>query len=190
MLGLDSCQEKLPGLPCRHSELDRLFPSIAHLTRFYPGFGLWFWSKVVPDLGNGSRRIIPVHTGESLAALAILKRVPEERKICTLWVAPFARRFGFGGRLLRDSLIWLECDKPLITVCQERVHELQPLLRKFGFTLEQVCDSYYRPRRLEYVFNGLTSEPKGVFQSFDFAALDLSERACGALSLPLGCGHL
>jgi len=190
MRSLDFCQENILDRPCRDSGLDRVFASIVHLGKLYPDFGLWFWTKVVPGLGNGSRRIIPVHMGQSLAALAILKRMPDERKISTLWVAPFARRLRIGYNLMCDSLIWLDCEKPTITVCQERLHELQPLLQKFGFTLEQVCDSYYRPGRPEYVFNGLMSQTKDVFQRFEFATSDLSERASGAHSLPLGLGHL
>src|SRR5436190_8088055 len=127
MLNLDSGRTTQTELLIIASQLDHLFASIGHLQTFYPQFGPWFWEKVVPGLGNGSRRILPVHAGEKLAGIAILKRIPEERKICTLWVAPFARKIGVGTHLLNDSLIWLECDKPLITVCQERLHELQPL---------------------------------------------------------------
>jgi hypothetical protein len=187
MLKVDSCLGEPTGLPVVAGDLDRLFASIAHLETFYPQFGRWFWRKVVPGLGNGSRRILPVHTGETLVGITILKRIPEERKICTLWVAPFARQIGVGRRLLSDSLAWLDCDKPLITVCQERLNELQPLLRKFGFSLEQVCDSYYRPGRLEYVFNGLTAQPKDKFQCFNLSALDFEERAFPALGLPPRC---
>jgi hypothetical protein len=187
MLKVDSCLGDLTRLPIVAGDLDRLFASIAHLETFYPQFRPWFWGKVVPGLGNGSRRILPVHTGETLVGIAILKRIPEERKICTLWVAPSSRKIGVGRRLLIDSLAWLDCDKPLITVCQERLNELQPLLRKFGFSLEQVSDSYYRPGRREYVFNGLTAQPKDKFQCFNLSALDCEERAFAALRLPSRC---
>lgn len=190
MLEFDSDRESPSGWPGRERDVDQLFASIAHFEAFYPGFELWFWGKVVPGLGVGRRRIIPVHAGELLAAIAILKRVPEERKICTLWVAPFARKLGLGSRLLRDSLTWLECDEPLITVCQERLHDLRPILRKFGFTLEEVSHSYYRPGRSEYVFNGLINQSQASCQRFDCATLHLNERTTGALRLASGCGDL
>src|SRR5690348_4925580 len=185
MLGIDGLGN-LTGTPGREWELDRLFASIAHLTRFYPGFELWFWSKVVPGLGQGSLRIFQMYVGKSLAAISILKRVPGEHKICTLWVAPFARRLGLGTHVLRNSLTWLECDKPLITVCEERFHELQPLLRKFGFTLEEISNSHYRPGRSEYAFNGLMSHSQVSCQKIDCTALHLNERATGTLCLPSG----
>jgi hypothetical protein len=81
------------------------------------------------------------------------------------------------------ALAWLECEKPLITVCQERLDELRPLLRKFNFTLEQVCHSYYRPTRREYVFNGIALPPKDVFQSLHMPALDLKKGPTAALGL-------
>ena len=148
--------------PSADLDFDSLYRSIHHLEMFYPQFTSWFWAKVVPGCRDQSRRIIQAHAGERLAALAILKRSPFERKVCTLWVARFARGCGFGQRLLSDSLEWLESDTPLITVCQERLHELQPLLGKFSFRLEQAAQSLYRPGRFEYVFNGVVSQLVGA----------------------------
>jgi GNAT superfamily N-acetyltransferase len=179
-----------PQEPLSAWERERWFASISHLQVFYPEFGSWFWAKVIPGLESGTRLILPSYAGDRLAAVAILKRVPEERKICTLWVAPFARGIGLGGRLLSGSLSWLDCEKPLITVCQERLRELRPLLRKFGFTLEQVCDSCYRAGRLEYVFNGLIRQSQTAFDKSNFATLNLTERASTTVSLPPGCCHL
>ena len=157
---------------------------------FYPQFTSWFWAKVVPGCRDQSRRIIQAHAGERLAALAILKRSPFERKVCTLWVARFARGCGFGQRLLSDSLEWLESDTPLITVCQERLHELQPLLGKFSFRLEQAAQSLYRPGRFEYVFNGVVRQPQAVLQDVHLPTLHLEERTSRSFSLSARSAHL
>ena len=176
--------------PSANPEVESLYGSIRHLETFYPQFASWFWAKVVPGCRDQSRSILQAYAGENLAGVAILKRSPFERKICTLWVAPFARGCGFGQRLLFDSLEWLQFDKPLITVCQERLHELQPLLDKFGFRLEQAAQSLYRPRRLEYVFNGLMSQPQAVFHGLHLPTRHLEERASRSFSLLARNAHL
>jgi GNAT superfamily N-acetyltransferase len=171
-------------------EFEHLYGSLRHLETFYPQFASWFWAKVVPGCGDQSRRILQASAGERLAGIAILKRSPFERKVCTLWVARFARGCGFGQRLLSDSLEWLEADKPLITVCQERLHDLQPLLVKFGFKLEQAAQSLYRPERFEYVFNGLMSQPQAVLQCHHVPTPYLEERASRSFSLSARSAHL
>jgi GNAT superfamily N-acetyltransferase len=185
------CFERLPATATASrgtsGSLAGLFQSIAQLEAFYPHFRLWFWGKVAPGLATGSRQILAACSKDDLVGLAILKRELSERKICTLWVAPSGRNDGVGTRLVGQALAWLECEKPLITVCQERLDELQPLLRKFGFTLEQVCESYYRAARLEYVFNGLASQREDSLQSVHLSALDLKKGTPAALGLPARC---
>jgi GNAT superfamily N-acetyltransferase len=176
--------------PSDDLEFEPLYGSLRHLETFYPQFASWFWSKIVPGCRDQSRQILQAYAGERLAGLAILKRSPLERKVCTLWVARFARGYGFGQRLLSDSLEWLDADKPLITVCQERLHELQPLLVKFGFRLEQAAQSLYRPGRFEYVFNGLMGQPETVLQGLHLPTLYLEERASRSLSLSASNAHL
>src|SRR6266851_4783161 len=186
MLCFDSHWDNVMPPQPEARDLDRLFASVAHLQAFYPQFRPWFCGKVVAGLASGSRALLSVHAGSTLTAIAILKREPDERKICTFWVAPRARKLGVGTRLLHDSLTWLDCDRPLITVCQERVGELQPLLRKFDFTLEQVCDSSYRPGRLEYVFNGSAVQSEDAFQRLDISTLHLEGWTPAAFGLPSG----
>jgi GNAT superfamily N-acetyltransferase len=170
-------------------EFEPLYGSIRHLETFYPQFASWFWAKVVPGCRDHSRRILEAYAGERLAGLAILKRSPFERKICTLWVARFARGCGFGQRLLSDSLEWLEADKPLITVCEERLHELQPLLNKFGFRLERGAQSLYRPGRFEYVFNGLITQPQVNLQGLHLPTPHLEERTPRSFGLSARNAH-
>lgn len=168
-------------------ELADLYSSVHHLETFYPQFESWFWAKVMPGCRDQTRRIIQVRAGAQLAGLAILKRTPTERKICTLWVAPYARGRGFGHQLVVDSLTWLDCERPLITVCQERLHELQPLLTKFGFKFEQAVNALYRPKRLEYVFNGIVAEPQAILHHCDLPALHLEEGPASPLCVTEGC---
>ncbi len=94
--------------------------------------------------------------------LAILKRDEDEHKICTLWVRPGQRGAGLGEDLLAESIGWLGCARPLLTVPAEALHHFIPLVAKRGFCISQHAHGYYRANHCEYVFNGRLPEQVGV----------------------------
>lgn len=127
--------------------------TLAHLEAHYPGFCGWFASKVVPGLGV-DRLLIVRRSGCSVRGVAIAKRTPEERKLCTLWVDPSARGQGLGGALMAEALDWLDDPLPLVTVPDGVMAEASGLLRAHRFHHAQTIASAYGAGRDELVFNG------------------------------------
>lgn len=126
----------------------------AGVTQLYPGFEDWFLSKVVPGMRGGERRIIAYFLGSMLAGIAICKRTEAEKKLCTLWVSPRARGRGIAIELAGEAFDWLGTTKPLFTVPEERIAEFSGLLNSWSFSEPVAYRDLYRPKRIEYVFNG------------------------------------
>lgn len=145
------------------SQRDRIeywiYKRLAHLSVFYPSFHHWYWKKVVPGAYCGSRRLFAFKEDDKFGVV-IAKRTDRERKLCTVWVDKNLSGRGIATQLVNGAVAWLECDKPLITVSEERLAELRPLLTHFNFVLHDIKESYYRDGRYEYVFNGrISSSP-------------------------------
>ena len=126
----------------------------AGVAGLYPDFREWFYGKVVPDLRKGERCIIPWRIDSKLSGIAICKRTPVERKLCTLWVSPGVRARGVAAKLARDAFAWIGYSKPLFTVPEERSDEFLGLVEAWSFPKAVPYDGLYRAGRVEYVFNG------------------------------------
>ncbi|WP_082475477.1 GNAT family N-acetyltransferase [Rhizobium sp. Leaf341] len=145
---------------------ERVRDLISNFAVYYPGIDRWFTSKVQPGLMSGARKIlVDVADNNKLNAIAILKKNDSEKKICTFWVSPTARGRGVGRRLLADSVAWLECATPLLTVPEEELANFKPLLSETGFKLTQFIPGAYRHGSIEYVFNGsIPTRGNSIFQ--------------------------
>jgi len=135
-------------------DIDRVWGALSCLEMTYPGFGVWFHTRVVQGLEAGTRRFFVSSRGDRLSAVVIAKRDDLERKLCTVWVDPDHRGSGLATRLIDEASDWLEETHPLLTVPQERIAEFLPLVRSRDFALTQALPSYYRGDAIEYVFNG------------------------------------
>jgi GNAT superfamily N-acetyltransferase len=133
---------------------DEAWACLSHLVAAYPGFETWYWSKVEPGLALGSRRIFVQRSGSALLGVVIAKREREERKLCTVWTAASARRAGVASSLIAEAMDWLDVDRPLLTVPEERMPEFAGIVSMLHFERTQVLASYYRPGCAEHVFNG------------------------------------
>ena len=143
-----------PLLSPSRPELEEVWLRLKHLETTYPGFRNWFWSKVASGVRVGERRVF-THAGrDGVDGAVIAKSDGRERKLCTIWVAPAARGQGLASDLVDEALDWLEEPHPLLTVPDDRLAELTPLVRARGFSLTQSIRSCYREGRIEYVFNG------------------------------------
>ncbi|RUX42502.1 hypothetical protein EOA33_31745 [Mesorhizobium sp. M4A.F.Ca.ET.050.02.1.1] len=125
----------------------------AGVHQFYPNFRSWFFGKVLPGLDTGERKIITSYVEGTPAGVAICKRAETERKLCTLWVAPALRERGVAKSLASYAFDWLESDRPLFTVPEERIGEFAGLLRIWSFSAPRVYPALYRSDRAEYIFN-------------------------------------
>ena len=64
-------------------------------------------------------------------------------------------QFRLGITLMDRMLETLECTKPLATVSEEMLHQYSRIfVKRYGFSLDDVAKGAYRPRKLEYYFNG------------------------------------
>lgn len=126
----------------------------AGVAGLYPDFQGWFYGKVVPGLRNGERSIIPWTIDSKFAGIAICKRGPIERKLCTLWISPDVRARGVAAKLARDAFAWIGDSKPLFTVPEERSAEFAGLVEGWAFSKPTAYTGLYRAGRVEYVFNG------------------------------------
>lgn len=91
---------------------------------------------------------------DCIVAALIAKRTRDERKLCTLWVRPELAGVGIGVRLIEAGRLWVGTRSPLASVPEERMPELAGILDRLGFTQTQRLESFYRPGKAEYLFNG------------------------------------
>jgi hypothetical protein len=126
---------------------------LSDLDKYYPDFEYWFFKTVCLDLSTGRRNIVVKKSGDQIIAVAILKKYAEEKKICTFRVSEHAKRNGFGTELMLESLEWLKCNQPLITVNQENAPEFEKFLTKFHFQKTNMLTGLYRPNKKEIIYN-------------------------------------
>lgn len=127
------------------------------LDLYYPNFEFWFFNKVLPGIATGRRKILIKKSCDQVIAVAILKKHIEETKICTFRVLEDVKGNGVGTELMLESLEWLQCSKPLITVNEENAPDLERFLRKFHFQKSATINSLYRPKKKEIIYNTPTS---------------------------------
>jgi GNAT superfamily N-acetyltransferase len=144
----------IPGVEHTACDPADLWRSLVGLESSYPNFRFWFESKVVPGLYRGTRRLFIIMNVGRPIGIAIAKR-EEERKLCTVWVHEKYRRRGVACALIDEATEWLGTERPLFTVPEERLSEFQGILRRRCFAYTESARAYYRPGKVEYVFNGL-----------------------------------
>ncbi len=74
-----------------------------HLQKYehlYPGIGLWWKRKVIPDVKSGIKRIQVIRLDNTIQGLAVFDR--EQAKLCHLSVIPEIRGLEYGKRLLKS----------------------------------------------------------------------------------------
>jgi len=124
----------------------------------YPNFGQWFFDKVINGFNNGTREILVASSSDNIVGVAILKKSPNEKKICTLRVHEHHQRNGIGSLLITEAIRILDTETPIITVASFRSKQFMPLFNKFGFKLTEICVNYYGKGTAEYAYNGLLNK--------------------------------
>ena len=119
----------------------------------YPNIQNWFEKQVVPGLSVGSRMLF-IHRKEGkVVALGIAKKTSKEKKVCTVRVASEYVGKGLGIKIFKEAMIWLETDKPHLTVSEDKLAEFERIFEFFGYKLTSTVSGLYKPNKVEYLFN-------------------------------------
>lgn len=121
----------------------------------YPNILDWYDNTVVPSLtplGNGC--IFVAMNKDDIAGYIILKNTEIEKKIRHIMVLPQYRRNHIGSRLILKAFEYLGTRTPKITVSEDNINGLQPLLDKYKFELTDIVKDIYIKGKDEYIFNG------------------------------------
>ena len=116
----------------------------------YQNYCNWYYQKNIPRVLDGSGDIIFYLDGFNIVALSVLKKTPEERKICTLLTTEDYRKKGFSKLLLEDSFEFLETDKPLITIPANKIDEFSSIITAYDWKETQKTNEYITE---EIIFN-------------------------------------
>jgi GNAT superfamily N-acetyltransferase len=123
------------------------------LSEDYPKIGLWYRQKVVPGLRDGTRFLVRVVRDDQLVGLGIGKNEPDERKICTVRVAPSHASRGIGVRIFDSLLKWLDVDDPHLTVSDAKLPLFERIFDYYGFDITSSQPGFYVPQRCEFGLN-------------------------------------
>ena len=138
-----------------HPEHIFLYERILHLLEpakaSYPKLEKWYRHTFLPGLKKRERAYVMIHDAETLVGCALLKRTADEKKISSLFVHPDYRQKGVGEKLLTVAMKDLGPGVSL-TVSEENLSSLQPLLQKFEFTLTSSRKGFYVRDKKEYFF--------------------------------------
>lgn len=124
------------------------------LSSEYPNIEEWYRSKVIPGLRVGTRLLLRIERGEELIGIGIGK-CEDEKKICTVRVAPSYFGRGVGIRIFDGLLRWLDTDKPHFTVSERKLSAFERIFDHYGFRLTSVHPSLYLPNVSELGYNGI-----------------------------------
>lgn len=84
-----------------------------------------------------------------------MKKDEKEAKISTLFINERYRNRSLASKLIKKSFIFLNTDKPLISIAEYKVDMFFSIIKKYNWKLAQVLDSeYYNGKHKEFVYNG------------------------------------
>ena len=136
-------------------ELAHVLRSLPQIEERYPDFQEWL-SEKTPGIIQGSTKAYVASFADQIAGLAIVvPKAPNVKKIATLYIHPQYQGFGIGPRLLfavLEDAANDETEKLYITLAQETLPELAPLLEHFGFVAEGISSRRYRAGSSEWVW--------------------------------------
>ncbi|MBW5390660.1 GNAT family N-acetyltransferase [Brachyspira hampsonii] len=126
------------------------------LNNEYPNFSYWYRNLFDKNLKlNNNRKIFICTHKNDIAGIIILKKSNSEKKISTLRVDKRYRNNGIGKSLIKLGIEWLEDDKPLITVNENKIYQFKYLFNYFGFKLKDQINCYNKYSK-ELFFNSIT----------------------------------
>ncbi|MBB1397141.1 GNAT family N-acetyltransferase [Pseudoalteromonas sp. SG44-8] len=123
------------------------------ISNSYPDLQSWYEDRVVPGLTSGTRKLF-IHRREGkVVAVGIAKKTRDEKKVCTVRVAPEYSGRGLGVKIFIEAMSWLETDKPHLTVSECKFAEFERIFKFFGYRMTSTVNGLYVPNKVEYLFN-------------------------------------
>lgn len=123
----------------------------------YKDYHDWYYEKMINGINTPKRNILLAINNGDIVGIIFLKKDIDEKKVCTIYVKKDFRKLGIGSILMEEGLKWLDTDKPLVTVADDRLEEFLPLVRKYKFNLDRIIPNLYRLGHNEYIFNENTN---------------------------------
>ena len=108
----------------------KIYEITSFLSKDYPKYKKWFFTKQLPGVMEGERNILFVRNPnncDEIISVACLKKNNAETKLCNLYVKDEYRNLGIGTQMLEESIKWLGTPKPLVTFSEYKV----PMFSKF-----------------------------------------------------------
>ena len=141
------------------AEFMSLAKSIYKITEFihndYQKYKTWYFCKQLPRVFTPNGDILFAKSNDgNIVGMACLKKVKEEKKICTLYVLEEYRNQHLGTRLVDASIGFLGTTKPFITFADYKLPMFQPIIDKYGWELTEVVEGLYNDKTKELCFNG------------------------------------
>ncbi len=121
----------------------------------YPDYTNWLNNKFFYELKSGQmqRGYVFALDNKVLSGMALLKKDTSEKKICCLFVKPEYRKQGIATNLIKQSIILLQTNKPLVTISEPNLAMFLPLFKNFGFRITEIKNGIYKQGIKEYYFN-------------------------------------
>ena len=133
----------------------QIIPLAETIVNYYPCYTDWLNNKFFAGLKSSQmqRGYVFALDNNMLSGMALLKKDTEEKKICCLFVKPEYRKQGIATNLIKQSIILLQTNKPLITISEQNLSMFLPLFRNFGFEITETKNGIYKKGVKEYYFN-------------------------------------
>lgn len=137
---------------------DQIYYITDHLSIDYPHHQEWFFTKQLPGIGKDEREILFIKNHNNICGVSFLKKTPDEKKICTFYVAEHGRNIGIGRTLMKASLEYLETTTPMITMPSEKISYFLHFIHNYNWKITQIIEGYYVKNIDEVVFNGILKQ--------------------------------
>ena len=96
--------KKYTSYQTKHIPLYREILNLTHnAEQTYPGYFKWFHQTFLEGLKKKERMILIAQESQKVVGCILLKKTPDEKKICTFFVHPDFRKQGIGQKLIKAA---------------------------------------------------------------------------------------
>ena len=85
---------------------NRIYYVTDHLTKDYPHHYEWYYQTHLPGVRKGNREVFFVQLHDNICGAAFVKKTDDEKKICTFYIAEYARKATFDFIVFQRDTSW------------------------------------------------------------------------------------